>query len=173
MLPAATSPITPTLATFYADNRGWLTHWLTAKLRSAFDADDVTQDTFLRVMSGNNLADVRDAKSFLCTIAKRVMIDRFRRNALEKAYLEVLSQLPEAVMPSPELQQSQLEMLQLVDQMLDGLGGKARQAFLLSQLDNLTYAEIAQQLAVSVSSVKKYMAKATEHCLLFRLEQGF
>jgi RNA polymerase sigma-70 factor (ECF subfamily) len=100
------------------------------------------------------------------------MVDRFRRNALEKAYLELLSQLPEAVAPSPEVQQSQLEILQLIDRMLDGLGYKARQAFLLSQLDNLTYAEIAAQLSVSVSSVKKYMAKATEHCLLFRLEQG-
>ena len=172
MLPAATSLTAPSLATFYADNRGWLTQWLTAKLRSAFDADDVTQDTFMRVMNGNSLTEVRDAKSFLCTIAKRVMVDRFRRNALEKAYLEILSQLPEAVTPSPEQQQSQLETLQLVDQMLDGLGNKARQAFLLSQLDNLTYAEIAQQLSVSVSSVKKYMAKAIEHCLLFRLEHG-
>ncbi|MDF7662264.1 sigma-70 family RNA polymerase sigma factor [Erwiniaceae bacterium L1_54_6] len=172
MLPAAQSSAAPSLALFYANNHRWLRQWLTGKLRSAFDADDVTQDTFLRVMSGDHLADIRDAKSFLCTLAKRVMVDRFRRNALEKAYLELLSQLPEAVAPSPEVQQSQLEILQLIDRMLDGLGYKARQAFLLSQLDNLTYAEIAVQLSVSVSSVKKYMAKATEHCLLFRLEQG-
>ncbi|ERK09530.1 RNA polymerase sigma factor FecI [Pantoea sp. AS-PWVM4] len=172
MLPAAESPAAPSLALFYATNHRWLKHWLTGKLRSAFDADDVAQDTFLRVMSGHHLSDIRDAKSFLCTLAKRVMVDRFRRNALETAYLELLSQLPEAVAPSPEVQQSQLETLQLLDRMLDGLGYKARQAFLLSQLDNLTYADIAVQLAVSVSSVKKYMAKATEHCLLFRLEQG-
>lgn len=47
-----------------------------------------------------------------------------------------------------------------------------RQAFLLSQLEGLTYAQIAGQLNVSVSSVKKYMARATEHCLLFRLGLG-
>jgi RNA polymerase sigma-70 factor (ECF subfamily) len=41
-----------------------------------------------------------------------------------------------------------------------------------SQLEGLTYADIASRLAVSVSSVKKYIAKATEHCLLFRLENG-
>ena len=56
--------------------------------------------------------------------------------------------------------------------MLDGLNVKAREAFLLSQLEGLTYADIASRLAVSVSSVKKYIAKATEHCLLFRLENG-
>ena len=36
----------------------------------------------------------------------------------------------------------------------------------------LTYPVIALRLNVSVSSVKKYMAKATEHCLLFSLEHG-
>ncbi|MNT22513.1 putative RNA polymerase sigma factor FecI [compost metagenome] len=57
--------------------------------------------------------------------------------------------------------------------MLDGLGPKIKQAFLLSQLEGLGYAEIAQRLGVSVSSVKKYMAKAAEHCLLFSLETEY
>lgn len=72
----------------------------------------------------------------------------------------------------PEEHESQLETLQLIDRMLDGLKGKTREAFLLSQLDGLTYSEIALKLGVSVSSVKKYVAKAIEHCLLFRLEHG-
>lgn len=45
------SAATPfTLASLYQAHHGWLTTWLTGKLQSAFDADDVTQDTFLRVM---------------------------------------------------------------------------------------------------------------------------
>ena len=50
--------------------------------------------------------------------------------------------------------------------MLDRLNPKARAAFLLSQLDGLTYAEIAAQLAVSERMVKKYMAQAMLQCLL-------
>lgn len=161
-----------TLASLYSDHHGWLKNWLTHKLQSSFDADDVAQDTFVRIMGGEPLATIRDPKSFLCTIAKRVMIDLFRRNALERAWLDMLSQLPEELVPSPELRQSQLELLQQIDAMLDGLNVKTREAFLFSQLEGLTYAEIAIRLSVSVSSVKKYMAKATEHCLLFRLENG-
>lgn len=156
----------------YGTHHGWLKSWLTRKLQSAFDADDIAQDTFLRVMSSETLSTIRDPRSFLCTIAKRVMVDLFRRNALEKAYLEMLALMPEGVAPSPEERESQLETLQLVDSMLDGLNGKTREAFLLSQLDGLTYSEIAHKLGVSVSSVKKYVAKAVEHCLLFRLEHG-
>lgn len=70
-------------------------NWLTGKLQSAFDADDVTQDTFLRVMGSESLTAIRDPRSFLCTIARRVMIDLFRRNALERAWLEMLAQLPQ------------------------------------------------------------------------------
>ncbi|OCQ53489.1 putative RNA polymerase sigma factor FecI [Photorhabdus australis subsp. thailandensis] len=161
-----------TIESFYGTHHGWLQNWLTRKLQSSFDADDVAQDTFLRVITSDSLQTIRDPKSFLCTIAKRVMIDRFRRNALEKAYLELLAQQPEALMPSPEIRQCQLETLQQIDQMIDGLSNKTRQAFLLSQLENLTYSDIAAHLNVSVSSVKKYIAKATEHCLLFRLEYG-
>ena len=166
---AIASPLT--LASLYSDHHGWLKKWLTHKLQSVYDADDVAQDTFVRIMAGGSLSTIRDPKSFLCTIANRVMIDLFRRNALERAWLEMLSQLPEELSPSPEQRQSQLELLQ-IDAMLDGLNVKAREAFLLSQLEGLTYADIASRLAVSVSSVKKYIAKATEHCLLFRLENG-
>lgn len=161
-----------TLESLYGAHHGWLKNWLTGKLQSAFDADDVAQDTFVRVMNGEALATIRDPKSFLCTIARRVMVDLFRRNALEKAYLDILAQLPEAMAPSPEMRQCHLETLQQIDSMLDGLNSKTRQAWLLSQLDGLTYAQIAERLNVSVSSIKKYIAKATEHCVLFRLEHG-
>lgn len=98
------------------------------------------------------------------------MVDLFRRRTLERAYLEMLALIPEGYAPSPEQRQSLLESLQQIDAMLDGLGPKVKQAFLLSQLEGLGYADIAARLGVSVSSVKKYMAKATEHCLLFILE---
>lgn len=163
----ATTTASSTLESLYGAHHGWLKSWLTRKLQSAFDADDIAQDTFLRVMGSDSLSTIRDPRSFLCTLAKRVMVDLFRRNALENAYLEML-----ALAPSPEERESQLETLQLIDSMLDGLNGKTREAFLLSQLDGLTYSEIALKLGISVSSVKKYMAKAIEHCLLFRLEHG-
>ena len=168
----ATTTASLTLESLYGAHHGWLKSWLTRKLQSAFDADDIAQDTFIRVMGSDTLSTIRDPRSFLCTIAKRVMVDLFRRNALEKAYLEMLALMPENLAPSPEERESQLETLQLIDSMLDGLNGKTREAFLLSQLDGLTYSEIALKLGISVSSVKKYMAKAIEHCLLFRLEHG-
>jgi len=159
-----------TLESLYGEHHSWLTSWLSRRLQSAFDADDVAQDTFMRILSSDNLATIRDPRAFLRTLAKRVMVDLFRRNALEKAYLEMLATLPAALFPSAEEKESQLEILQLLDRMLDSLSNKIREAFLLSQLEGLTYPQIAQRLNVSVSSVKNYVARAVEHCLLFQLE---
>ncbi|HBN2488002.1 TPA: RNA polymerase sigma factor FecI, partial [Klebsiella oxytoca] len=47
----ATTTASLTFESLYGTHHGWLKSWLTRKLQSAFDADDIAQDTFLRVMS--------------------------------------------------------------------------------------------------------------------------
>lgn len=158
----------------YQDNHQWLQGWLRAKLNCSEQAADFAQDTFMRILCGNNslnqLSDIRESKSYLVTIANRIMVDNFRRKALEKSYLDALRQQNQISEISAEQRLIILESLQQLDNMLYGLGEKVRHAFLLSQLQGLPYSDIAQQLKVSVSSVKKYMAKATTHCLLFALD---
>nr|WP_211091426.1 sigma-70 family RNA polymerase sigma factor [Pseudothauera rhizosphaerae] len=170
----AAAPNTDAVSDLYRNHGSWLHGWLRKKLGCVWEAADLTQDTFVRVLSspaaGGQLDDLREPRHFLAAVARRVMVDHLRRRALEKAWLEVLALQPEPVAHSPETRALILETLCQIDAMLDGLGPRPRQAFLLSQLEGLGYAEIAQRLQVSVSSVKKYMARATEHCLLLMLE---
>lgn len=158
----------------YSNHHGWLRGWLQKKLGCGFRAEDLAQDTFVRILSTDNPAlhirRIREPRSYLATIANRVLIDYLRRRALEKAWIDTLASQPEAVDISPEQRLIMLETLQALDAMLAGLGQNIRRAFLLSQLQGMRYVDIAEELAVSVSSVKKYMAKATEHCLLYALE---
>ena len=84
----------------------------------------------------------------------------------EQAYLDALALLPEDCVPSPEQRWILLETLQALDELLDGLPGPVRRAFLLSQLEGLGYQEIAERLQVSERTIKRYMAQAYEHCLL-------
>lgn len=130
----------------------------------------------MRILGASDMAErvqaIREPRSYLATIANRVLIDHLRRRTLEKAYLEALMAQPEPVDISPEQRLLMLEALVEIDRMLTGLGSQVRRAFLLSQLQGMAYSDIAARLGVSVSSVKKYMAKATEHCLLYALEYG-
>lgn len=165
---------TDTVSDLYREHGNWLQGWLRRKLGCVWEAADLTQDTFVRVLTspaaGGQLDELREPRHFLVAIARRVMVDHLRRRTLEKAWLEAMAMQPEPVAHSPETRALILETLLQIDAMLDGLGARPRQAFLLSQLEGLSYAEIAERLQVSVSSVKKYMARATEHCLLLMLD---
>jgi DNA-directed RNA polymerase specialized sigma24 family protein len=86
--------------------------------------------------------------------------------ASRPAYLQVLASLPEEHQPSLEAQALVKERLIKLDKMLDGLGSKVKQAFLMAMFDGAGYAAIAQNLGVSVRTVGDYMAKAMARCCL-------
>ncbi|MCB5190930.1 sigma-70 family RNA polymerase sigma factor [Methylobacillus arboreus] len=166
---ANSSSQTDLLHDLYQDHHGWLRSWLRRQLHCSENAADLAHDTFLRVIAARNASCILEPRVYLATVARRVMVDYFRRSALERAYIEALAALPEPVQVSTEERAMVIETLCEIDAMLDALGEKPRQAFLLSQLDGLTYKEIAERMGLSVSSIKKYMARAIEHCLLFSL----
>jgi len=154
------------LGMLYRDHRVWLHGWLSGRVGNRDVADDLTQDTFARLLLGRDLAALREPRAFLTTVARGLAANWFRRQALERAYLEALAALPEPVAPSPEQRALVLETLHEIDAMLDALPPIVRRTFLLSQLDGMKYEDIAQQLEVSLASVKRYMAQAFRQCLV-------
>jgi RNA polymerase sigma-70 factor (ECF subfamily) len=150
----------------YTDHHPWLCGWLRKRLGCIDHAADLAQDTFVRVLTQRKAPDLREPRAYLSTIARSLMIDMFRRRALEQAYLEILAARPEAVDISPEARLLIIETLLEIDQLLDGLGSRTREIFLMSQLDGLSYVEIGRQLNVSVNTVKKHAVRALMHCLL-------
>lgn len=150
--------------TLYCDHHGWLLGWLRRKLGDAHEAADLSHDTFVRILTSRDVAGIREPRAFLATVAGGLVANHYRRRVIEQAYLEAISLLPEPQAPSPEQRAIVMETLLEIDRMLDGLPSKARRAFLLSQLEGLTYAEIAVQLGVSLSMVKQYMRRATQQC---------
>lgn len=129
-----------------------------------FDAADLAQDTFMRVLLSGDVDKLHEPRAFLTTVASGLVSNFYRRKKLEQAYLDALMQLPEAVMPSPEVKAMMLETLVEIDGLLEGLSYNVRKAFLLSQLDGLSQAEIALELGVSISTVKRYIVQAIQQC---------
>lgn len=160
-LPPAQRPLA---AAFFAEHQPWLLGRLHQRLRNRADAEDLASETFVRVVAQPDLAAVGTPRAFVTAIAKRVLFDFWRRRDLERAYLDAIAHLPEALAPSPEERALLLESLEGIARALDGLPDKARRAFLMSQLDELTYAEIATRLGVSASMVRKYMVQGWQAC---------
>ena len=93
------------------------------------------------------------------------MIDHWRRQAVEQAYLEAVAHLPAPEAPSPETRLQIIEALTYIDTMLSTLPAKTRQVFLLAQLDGLTLQQIAEQVGVPVITVRRHVHKALVACM--------
>ena len=160
------SAASTSIEAIYRAHHGWLLGWFRRRLGGASCAADLAHDTFVRLMVSRDAQAIDEPRAFLRTLAHGVVVNHWRRQDIERAWLESLAAVPEALSPSPEQRLLALETLCRIDAMLDQLNPKARTAFLLSQLDGMPYADIAVQLGVSERMVKKYMAQAMLQCLL-------
>jgi RNA polymerase sigma-70 factor (ECF subfamily) len=157
---------TAAIEQIYEQHHSWLYGWLKGRLNDAGDAADVAHDTFVRILAARNAAHIREPREYLATIARGLVIDRYRRSAIETAYLQALATRPEASAISEEDRALIIETLMAVDKALAGLGARTQRIFMLSQIDGLTYQQIAVQLQVSLTTVKKHMIRALTECAL-------
>lgn len=154
--------------TLYSQHHGWLHSWLRSQLGNAADAADLAQDTFVRLLRARQVSPLKEPRAYLSSIARGLMIDQFRRRALERAYQESLANLPEGEAPSEEYRMVILDTLERLDRALHQLKPRVRQAFLLAQLDGLSIAQIALRLNVSRATIERDLAKALGTCYRLR-----
>ncbi len=160
-LPSSSSPV----AEMYCAHRGWLHAWLQRRLGDTGDAADLTQDTFVRVLSTRHLEAPRESRALLTHIAKGLLIDHWRRRDIERAYLEAIAHLPEPEVPSPETRLLLVEALMQVEAMLALLKPLTRRLFLMAQLDGMTLAAIAEQTGTPVITVRRHIQRALVACM--------
>ncbi|VVE68975.1 RNA polymerase subunit sigma [Pandoraea anapnoica] len=154
-----------TVEMLYSHHHSWLKGWLHRRLGSAEQAADIAHDTFVRLLGSERVpASFDEPRAYLTTVAQNLVSNHWRRQKLERAYLEALAQVPRDVEWSPETRAIMLETLLELDRLLDGLPTIVRQAFLYSQLDGQTHAQIAATLGISIPTVKRYLAKALQRC---------
>ncbi len=167
-MPQQTDVLESAAHTLYCDHHRWLQHWLWRKVGCPHQAADLTQDTFVRLLGSREFDRLHEPRAFLMTLAQRVLFNFWRRRNLENAWLEALSGQPEAHAPSAEDYALVREAIETLDRLLDGLPVRTRKVFLMRRLEEMTYAEIARALGISVPTVERDMKLALTHCWLAR-----
>lgn len=170
-MPIADPPSQHRMHVLYSDHHGWLSGWLRRKLGNGFDAADVAQDVFVHLLAKPPPLQFREPRAYLSTVARRLVIEHWRRRELERAWISVLAQLPEPETPSPESRMIILEALVAIDNMLDSLKPRIRIAFLLAQLEGMTCAQIATRIGVSLATAERYIASALRHCYALQFDR--
>jgi RNA polymerase sigma-70 factor (ECF subfamily) len=123
-------------------------------------ADDIAQDTFLRIWEKRGTIRTETIKPLVYTIASNLCKNRFEHN---KVVLEFNSNYkPSESSVSPEFEMEMKEFNQRLKSAINGLSEKSRTVFLMNRIDGCTYNEIAENLGLSVKAIEKRMKNALD-----------
>lgn len=138
-----------------------------AVLRRHHDAEDATQETFMRVLRySSKLEAVEDPKTWLARIAWRVAIDRSRKRRWAR---ELPLDDPEQPMAEPasngagadqSVQSWQIEAR--LERLITALPEKLRQPLILSTIEDMTPREVAATLRINEAAVRSRVFRARQ-----------
>jgi RNA polymerase sigma-70 factor (ECF subfamily) len=133
-------------------------------LGSASDAEDVVQETWLR-WAGVDHTTVRDRRAYLVRIVTRQALNRLRTLARRREEY-VGEWLPEPVITGPDVA-ADVELAESVSiamlTALETLGPAERAVFVLREVFETPYDEIAEAVGKSTASVRQIAHRAREH----------
>ena len=133
-------------------------------LGSASDAEDVVQETWLRWANVDH-ADVRDPRAYLVRIATRQALNRLRSMARRREDY-VGEWLPEPLLTGPDVA-ADVELAESVSMamltVLETLGPTERAVFVLREVFDIPYEEIAEAVGKSSAAVRQIAHRARDH----------
>jgi RNA polymerase sigma-70 factor (ECF subfamily) len=133
-------------------------------LGSAADAEDVVQETWLR-WANVDQAEVREPRAYLVRIATRQALNRLRSQARRREDY-VGEWLPEPLQTGPDVS-ADLELAESVSMamltVLETLGPDERAVFVLREVFDTPYDEIADAVGKSPAAVRQIAHRAREH----------
>src|SRR5690606_36363922 len=121
-------------------------------------ADDLLQETYLRVTRHAATIEIVKPKAFLLQVARNLFINGYRRDRLRAAHEQPLF-ATQARTAAP----AQVEALVLKDIIL-GMPPKLRDVFMLSRFGAMSQQQIADHLGISPKTVAWRMTKALAYC---------
>ncbi|MEY8848419.1 RNA polymerase sigma factor [Psychroserpens sp. XS_ASV72] len=132
-----------------------LRRFLFFKTQDMDKAEDVLQDTFVKLWENCNKVDIEKVRSYLYTVASNTFLNVVKHEKVVRNYQENTS--GQHSNESPEFIMIENEFMEKLEQTIEALPEKQKEVFLLSRIEKKTYKEIADQIGISVKAVEKRM----------------
>ena len=154
------------IARAFRDHNAALLRFLSAKLPSRQDAQEVAQETYVRLLRLDDPNTISHLQAYLFKIAANLAVDRNRYRSRQPLFVDLDSALTTLRAPEPG-QDRVLDGKQDVKRLrgfIEELPPKCRLAFLLYKFEGLEYGAIADHMELSESMVRKYVLRAIVYC---------
>ena len=123
------------------------------------DLDDLVSEALVRAYGADDWAGIADGRHYLFRIARNVLIDNARRNALVS--FDSVADLDDSQADSrTETGISARDELRQVQRAIEAMPPQCRRVFVLRRVHERSIGEIAAEMELSVSTVEKHLGKA-------------
>ena len=161
---------TEALGHFFLDTREDLNRFFYRRLNSRDTADDLTQETYLRLLSSEQRIPTENRRALVFAIAGNLVVDHVRKQHNYARYItshdDALVQLELIPCNDPGSEHKAIvwEDLERLHEVLQEVPDDSRTALYLSAINGLTYAQIGDFLGVSERMVAKRIANTLKYC---------
>lgn len=144
------------------------------RVNVAADAEDLLQETFVRLAKPGRLDGVENVEAYVFQIAANLVRERVRRRTVRGSdtQVEIDESFADEQVFSPARILEGKDTVRRVMVALKELPERVRTIFVLQRFEGLTYHEVAERLGVSQSTVEKNMSRAIAH-LMKRVSDEF
>ncbi|SMG13982.1 RNA polymerase sigma-70 factor [Arenibacter troitsensis] len=126
-------------------------------------AEEIVQDVFMKIwIKRRSLKPEMSFKSYLFTITRNKTIKFLKKAANNRKLREAVFYGKQKFVDSTDLYVRELELESLKQKALDKLSPRRRKIFEMSRNENKSYEEIAEELGISISTVRNQMSTSLE-----------
>ncbi len=146
---------------FFKSHAKLLRNYIYYKFGDLEQAEDIVQDSFIKLWNNCSSVTIDKAKSYIYTVATNLGISITRHQKVRFKYQDyILQSKTDINNESPEFVALEKEYMTTLKKAIAELPDRQREVFLLSRIDKKTYKEIAELSGVSVKAIEKLMHKA-------------
>ena len=147
-----------TFETLYNRYAKDIRRFLFFKTQDLDKAEDILQDTFIKLWDNCSKVNYEKAKSYLYTVATNAFLNTIKHEKVVYKHQQTITS--HHTNESPEFIMLEKEFMDKLQRTIDALPEKQKVVFLLNRIEKKKYKEIAMQLEISVKAVEKRMHSA-------------
>jgi len=148
---------------------GWRRRWnrsllqfLSRRVRSAVEIEDLAQEIYLRLLRAPDLLEVRNPQAYLLRVASHVVAEWRRQYPLTEPLGDEENEDARVELCLPELTVDATLSEERLHQQLTLMSPRMRAVVLLRLRDEHSYKEIAEELDLTLRQVRRYLARGYE-----------
>lgn len=147
----------PIIEQAYQEHRDALLRYVVSRLGNTDTAEDIVQDTFVRILNMQQMVQATTVRALMLSIAHNIIIDHKRKSLIRERFSrsDISWQMPENTNAMAEYNELAECEMRVVSQMPP----KRKEVYLLRQREGLSIKEVAARMNISPKTAETHWGK--------------